>query len=632
MKFLEKGKDPRLNFTLGWIVLALLVFSFIRVLLFTIYHSVFASLTASAVLNCFLNGIRFDLTMVALFLGPLLILLNIPIKNKYYVKTISYLLWFMLCALLVFLVSDLVYFPNVKRHIAEELIHIGSDWGFIFTYAFKSALLPVLIVFSLIAVGAYFVGKIAGKAVKTNLTWAWQSAKFIFLILFLIIGIRGHLGFTKPLGIADVYKYAKTSQEATLMLNGVFTGYHVWRKGGVDIKNNYPLDKAIKNTQEILLAKNEIVHDTEYPLMRISQTQKEQKDLNFVIVMLEGWNPKYINSETTPNMVRIQKEGVNFTNAYAVGLRSILGFSAIFASVPLVPGLPVFGYGLELTTFSPPFKNFADNGYYTFYGQTSLRHSFRMCSLANYLGAQESFGWEDMPMILDYQEEAPYGYDYELFMFAADKIKNRKQKNFFAGLFTGITHEPWTKTQERFMKNDNNTWEGGYKNTLFYSDWSIGEFLKRAKQEGWFDNTVFIFLSDHNYDESKHHDPVLKEKFHIPLTIYAPKILKPRQVDYVVSQLDIVPTLYNLAGLNMPYSAFGKDLLDDSSPRSAFISEGVNIGLIEKEGAIRSDRTNVLEEQKDEENFDPSQTLEKLLSLDKTAYELLRGNKWFKNE
>ena len=625
-------KDPRATYTLGWILCAVFIFYFIRLLLLVLYGAVFASLTTGEIFNCFINGFRFDISMIALFLGPFLILLNIPVKNKYYVKIISYLLWGVLCALVVILVSDLVYFPNVKRHIAEELIHISSDWGFIITYAFKSALLPLLVVLAFIIAGGYFVGKLAGKALKTNLTWMWQSVKFGLLILFLIIGIRGHLGFSKPLGIADVYKYAKTSQEATLMLNGVFTGYHVWRKGGVDIKNNYPFDKAIKNTQELLLAKEEVLQDKNYPLMRGSKTPKEQKDLNFVVVMLEGWNPKYINAENTPNMARIQKEGVNFTNAYAVGLRSILGFAAIFSSVPLVPGLPIFGYGLELTTFSPPFKNFADKGYYTFYAQTSLRHSFRMCALANFLGAQESYGWEDMPMRLDYMEEAPYGYDYELLMFAADKIKERKQDKFFVGLFTGITHEPWTKTQERFMKHDNNTWEGGYKNTLYYSDWAIGEFLKRAKEEGWFDKTIFVFLSDHNYDESKHHDPVLKEKFHIPLTIYAPKILKPRQIDYIVSQTDIVPTLYNLAGLNMPYTAFGKDLFDNSSPRFAFVSEGVNIGLIEKDGAIRCDRTQVLEEQKDSDSFSSAKALEKLLSLDKAAYELLKRNKWFKNE
>ncbi len=625
-------KDPRATFSLGWIVLSLFLFEFIRFLIFIVYHSVFASLTTGEILNCFLNGIRFDISMIALCLGPLLVLFNIPIKNKYYVKTVSFLLWVVFCSLFVFLVADFIYFPNVKRHISEEIIHVQSDLGFLVTYALKSALLPLLSVFALFVTGAYFICKFANKAIQTNMTWVWQIGKFLLLVAFIIIGIRGHFGFSKSLGIADVYKYAKTSQEATLMLNGAFTGYQVWRKGGVDIKNNYPFDKAIKNTQELLLNKNEIIPDENYPLMRVNKNQKEQKKLNFVVIMFEGWNPDYILPEVTPNMAQIKKEGVNFTNAYAVGLRSIFGFSAIFASVPLVPGLPFFGYGLELTTFSPPFKNFADKGYYTFFAQTSLRHSYRLCALANYLGAEESYGWEDIPMLLDYIEEAPFGFDHELFQFTADKIKNRKQENFYIGLFTGITHEPWTKTQERFFKYDQNTWEGGYKNSLYYADWAIGEFLKRAKEDGWFDNTVFVFLSDHNDHKARAAKDSIKENFHIPLLIYAPKIIEPKQIDYVVSQLDIVPTLYNLAGINIPYSAFGKDLFDNSTSHFALVSEGVNVGIIEKDGAIRSDRKNIIEEDKDADSFDSAQALEKLLSLDKAAYELLQRNKWFKNE
>ena len=106
MKIFEK--DPRSTFSLGWIIFALALFSFIRLLLFILYHSVFASLSFTQVLNCFVQGIRFDLTMVALFLGPLIIFLNIPIKNKYYVKIITFVMWFILCAMLIFLASDLV--------------------------------------------------------------------------------------------------------------------------------------------------------------------------------------------------------------------------------------------------------------------------------------------------------------------------------------------------------------------------------------------------------------------------------------------------------------------------------------------------------------------------------------------
>ena len=100
------------------------------------------------------------------------------------------------------------------------------------------------------------------------------------------------------------------------------------------------------------------------------------KGYNVMIVLLEGWHPYYVDGLSgqdfgaTPVFDDILKNGVNFTNAYAAGLRSIFGFAAVFAGVPLVPGLPMFGYGLELTAFSPMPKHFARAGYYTFFAQT----------------------------------------------------------------------------------------------------------------------------------------------------------------------------------------------------------------------------------------------------------------------
>lgn len=118
------------------------------------------------------------------------------------------------------------------------------------------------------------------------------------------------------------------------------------------------------------------------------------------------------------------------------------------------------------------------------------------------------------------------------------------------------------------------------------------------------------------------------------MVIYAPKILKPRKVEYVVSQLDIIPTLYNLLGLNAPYTSLGRDMLDDTNAqdRVALISEGVNIGLITAKGAIRHTRKELLEVEKLSEDFDEKQAQETLLALDKAAYTLLKTNKWYKDE
>ena len=371
--------------------------------------------------------------------------------------------------------------------------------------------------------------------------------------------------------------------------------------------------------------------------MRSKEGATDLKNINIVIVLLEGWHPRFIDSLSggsygvTPVFDKIVAEGVTFNNAYAAGLRSIFGFAAVLAGVPLVPGLPMFGYGLEMSSLSPMPKNFADAGYYTLFAQTSKRDSYRLCALASFLGMQDSFGWEDIPQLLPYQDKAPFGYDYDALMFAADKIKNRKEKNFFAMVFTGITHEPFARTLPQFNKYEGDDWDSGFKNTLAYADWSIGEFLNKAKEDGWFDNTIFIFLADHT---SGAKTDSLYDKFRIPMVMYAPKILPAVRRNITVSQLDLAPTIYALTGINVPYTAFGRNIFDNSreEERFAFVSEGVNIGLITPKGAVRHSGKQLLGVEPVQEDFDASAAGEKLQALDKAAYTLLKENRWFKHE
>lgn len=634
-----RRSDFRIKLSIAIVLVALLMFAAFRLALFILYHNVFASLTSAEVWSAFLNGIRFDISVIALFIGPVLLLFNLPVNSVRYMK---YCFIFMLTELIImagFLVGDLIYFPYVKRHIAEEILQISADWNFIVGFAFTKALLPLFILFLLFCAAGFFAHKIFKyKYVFDPYYGKGELIKLIVCICFIMLGIRGHLGFGKPIGIADVYQYAASPEAAALTLNGVFTAYQVGRKGAVDIMSDYPVDQAMARAQQLLIAEDEQVVNPNYPLMRAPINAHEKKDLNFFIVLLEGWHPYYVDSLSgnnfgvTPVFDDIVKNGVTFTNAYAVGLRSIFGFAGVLASVPLVPGLPMFGYGLELTSFFRLPGALAEAGWNTFFAQTSHRDSYRMCALASYLGCMGSYGMEDMTERLPYLGKAPFGFDYDGFMFSADKIQERKQKNFMGMLFTGTTHDPFARTLAQFDKYEYKTWSDGFKNTLYFADWSIGEFLKRAQAEGWFDNTVFIFVADHTSGGVG--SDSLYNKFRIPLVIYAPKLLQPRMVDYVVSQLDIVPTIYKLAGLDVPYTAFGRDMLDDTNAeeRVALISEGVNIGLITAKGAMRHSRQKVLSVEKLSDDFDEKQAEDTLLALDKTAYTLLKNNMWYTHE
>ena len=630
--------DFRFRWSIYIVLLAALMFTAARLALFECYHSLFAALTAQEIKSAFLNGLRFDFSCIALFLGPLVFLLNLPVNSRRWAKWLLYIISLVLLILAGLLAADLIYFPKVNRHIAEEIIQISHDWDFVISYMFGPALWPLLGLLAVFAAAIFFIR----YKIKTSFKPEFGSplaegGKLLLIIILIVMGIRGHLGIGKSLGVADVYNYAQTPSAAALTLNGAFTAYQVGRKGQVDIENPFPAEEAILIAREELFSPDEIAADARYPLMRTKQEVSNLKDINIMIVLLKGWHPRFVDSLSggsygvTPVFDKIVSEGVVFNNAYASGLRSMFGFAAVLAGVPLVPGLPMFGYGLEMNALSSMPKNFSDAGYYTLFAQTSKRDSYRLCALASFLGMQDSYGWEDIPELLPYEEKAPFGYDYDALMFAADKIKNRKEKNFFAMVFTGITHEPFARTLPQFDKYTGDDWDSGFKNTLAYADWSIGEFLEKAKQDGWFDNTIFIFVADHT---SGAKTDSLYDKFRIPLVMYAPKILPAVRRNITVSQMDLAPTIYALTGLSVPYTAFGRNIFDRSreNERFAFVSEGVNIGLITPKGAIRHSGTQLLSTEALQDDFDPVSAAKKLQALDKAAYTLLKENRWFEHE
>ncbi len=626
-----------LQLTLIFVFTAVLLFFCTRLALFLIYNSTFSALTTWQIVKAFLNGFRFDYSVIGLFFMPCLLMLNLPIKSRLWFKIWAFISAFVLFLMAIILLADLVYFPEVHRHIAQEIIQIKYEFGFIVNYAVTQCWFLLFPALALLVWSLWFFNK--------KINQYWQAPKFtikkliitIFVFAALIVlGVRGHLGGGKSLGMADVYNYAKTPQEAILIMNGAFSAYQVGRKGKTENVNNYPYDKALSEVQNLIKEENSGFENKDFPLLQFPKNKSKVKDINFVIVMLEGWAKYAIGAYNpsadthTPYFDEMAKNGVLFTNAYATGQRSILGFTSIFAGLPLVNSLPMFGYGLEQNDINKMPAQFAKEGFYTLYAHTSNRDSYRMCALANLLGAQESYGAEDVPILLKYQGKPRFGYDYDTLMFIADKIKTRKQKNFIALAFTGTTHDPFVKLTDDFEIYTDGSWQSEYKNSIAYADYALGSLIKCAKEEGWFDNTVFIFLSDHIGGRAD--TKTARENFEIPLLIYAPKILKPQVINYPVSQLDIMPTIYKLSSLNVPHTVFGNDLLNPKAVHFALISNGTNNGIITKDGAILYDGKKIIEQEIFTPDFDAEKNLNLLLALDKVSYTLLKNNKWYTEE
>ncbi|MCD8276158.1 MAG: LTA synthase family protein, partial [Alistipes sp.] len=150
-------------------------------------------------------------------------------------------------------------------------------------------------------------------------------------------------------------------------------------------------------------------------------------------------------------------------------------------------------------------------------------------------------------------------------------------KPFFAHVMTVSNHRPFTYPAGKIsIPHDSKSRNGG----VMYTDYALGEFFAEASQQPWFDNTIFLVTADHCASSAGRTEIPLN-KYHIPALIYAPGFIEPQRVEGIVSQIDLMPTLFSL--LNMSYDShfFGRSIYDEQYVNRAFIATYQDLGYLE---------------------------------------------------
>jgi phosphoglycerol transferase MdoB-like AlkP superfamily enzyme len=169
--------------------------------------------------------------------------------------------------------------------------------------------------------------------------------------------------------------------------------------------------------------------------------------------------------------------------------------------------------------------------------------------------------------------------DEDLFTLALHTLDSNAAtgKPFFTQVMTVSNHRPYTYPDGRIdIPPTTQSREGAVK----YTDYAINKFLKEAQTKPWFDNTVFVIVSDHCAGSAGSVElPVTG--YHIPMLIYAPKILQPRMVNDLTAQIDVAPTILGILRLNYKSKFFGQDVLNTPVDRQrAFISTYQGLGYL----------------------------------------------------
>jgi len=184
-------------------------------------------------------------------------------------------------------------------------------------------------------------------------------------------------------------------------------------------------------------------------------------------------------------------------------------------------------------------------------------------------------------------------------MAAAEKyLEYYYKKKLFLYVDTWDPHEPWDPPswyveayypnydgrvvapcywdwRERGLKEEDiKVAHACYCGEITMVDRWVGRLLDRVKSMGLWKNTAIVFISDHgfyfgehgyfgkarNKDHYWHQSPLYQEITRVPLLVYVPDI-KSKRVKALVSLVDIMPTLLELAEVEIPETVQGKSLL-----------------------------------------------------------------------
>jgi phosphoglycerol transferase MdoB-like AlkP superfamily enzyme len=172
--------------------------------------------------------------------------------------------------------------------------------------------------------------------------------------------------------------------------------------------------------------------------------------------------------------------------------------------------------------------------------------------------------------------------EYALPRFAEEL--NQLQSPFFASWFTLSSHAPYDIPVAYHL--DINGTEVGYINSVHYTDSCLGAFFDNIRKAPWYNNTLFVVMSDHGHSSPKKTPYYHPDYRKIPLLLYG-NVLKEeyRGVENhkIGSQCDLVATL--LAQLQLDYGAYrwSKDLLNPLAPEFAYFVFDDGLGYIDRE-------------------------------------------------
>lgn len=362
-----------------------------------------------------------------------------------------------------------------------------------------------------------------------------------------------------------------------LQANGLYKFYLAFQNNKLDYFKFY---KTLPDNEAFALLQKQLPGISGQNTVQAIKSDSLENRKNVVLITIESLSADFMkmygnDQNITPFLDSLAQKSIQFTNLYAAGNRTVRGLEAVTLCLPPTAGESVLKREDNKNKFSTG-AVFNQRGYNVkfMYGGDAFFDNMQDFYSGNGYDIVDKSSFTPQEITF----ENVWGVCDEDMYNKAIKVMNteaNENKPFFNHIMTVSNHRPFTYPNNKIdIPGDIKSREGGVK----YTDYSLKKFFAMASKQPWFKNTVFVIVADHCASSAGKTELPL-DKYRIPAFIYSPG-LKAAKYNQVMSQIDLMPTLFGLLHFSYESKFFGQDVFKPDYKPRAFIATYQDLGLI----------------------------------------------------
>ena len=540
------------------ILLLMGIYTLMRLFCYLVNGSIFPNISSAHLMEILLGGMRFDLTAI-LYLSSvyiLIMLFPVPVMWRVNMDFQERQVGVFHIPNIIGIIAnciDIIYIRFTDRRTTctffREFQHENDLWRVV-GHSLIDYWYVVLFGLGMIALFVTLTRK-TNYVTRDSGPWKYylrETLIFVVSAYFCVIGIRGGFGkYTRPITISNAAQYANTPRETALILNTPFSLMK-------SIENEPYVEKHYYSEEQLPEVMNPI-HEPSGEVMRTD---------NVVVIILESFSSEYVGfcnrgkadyTGYTPFLDSLMEQSITYEYTYASGRKSIDAMPSVLASIPmLIEPYIVTPYSTNYISSIAERLNY--KGYETAFFHGAPNGSMGFQAFARSAKFHRYFGMTEYGDRKDF--DGTWAIWDEPFLQYYATTMSELPEPFMTAIFTATSHHPFKVPDE--YKDVFPEGPHPIHQTIGYTDFALRRFFETAKQQPWYEHTLFVLTADHTNALTRPEYTNSRGLYQVPIAFFHPQMKAEHRMD-VVSQTDIMPSVLDYLQYDGSYFAFGEDAL-----------------------------------------------------------------------